>query len=263
MINLSDPLDRLRAANPVLRDDPTLPPPGSALFREITAPDRAGAVGWAQRRRRRARRVVPVILIGGLLGGATAYGLLRGGVTKPQTVACYESADPGANLTGTAVGTDGPIAACAELWRRGKIGDGGPVPPLVECVLDSGVAGVFPAPPGSDVCARLNLPSPPSTAAPPTPAPGPASSPAPGADLSARISAFRDAVAPTFVESPCVEPNAAVALVRRELDRAGLTDWTIRSGDGPGGGFNEARPCASYSLRPETKEVVLAAFPRR
>ncbi|MFN2502873.1 MAG: hypothetical protein ABR540_01320, partial [Acidimicrobiales bacterium] len=115
---------------------------------------------------------------------------------------------------------------------------------------------------GPDLCARLNLPPVTPTTPPPTSGSAPTSPPA--SDLNARVLAFRDAVAGPFLESPCVEPPAAASMVRRELDRAGLADWTIRGGEGASGdGFSAQRPCATLSLRPENREVVLVPAPRR
>ncbi len=257
MINFSDPLDRLRAVNPVpadqlarLRSDPL-------LFRRITS-DPAGAPARrpALAPRRRGRRLVPAILLTSLVGGAAAYGLLRGDVTKPLRVACYERADERSNTAVAIVDERGPIAACADLWRDGAFGSGVEVPALVQCVLNSGVAGVFPTAPGEDICTRLNLA--PAAATPPTIAPPPAG------DLNARLQQFRDAVFAQLLDTPCVEPRVAAATVRRELDRAGLSDWTVRGGDGRAGdGFSADRPCATLSLRPETKEVLLVPAPPR
>ncbi|MDQ3897133.1 MAG: hypothetical protein M3326_07800, partial [Actinomycetota bacterium] len=178
-----------------------------------------------------------------------AYGALRDGVPKPETTACYETADVEARAEVVGVGRDGPVAACADLWRRGVLGSGGDVPPLTECVLDTGVAGVFPASPGGDVCTRLVVPS---------TAPPPASTTVPTADVNGRFLAFRDAVLARFVDVSCVEPQAAAETVRRELDRAGLRDWTIRAGQ-----FTAERPCASLAFRPEDREIVLVAAPPR
>ncbi|MGI8808153.1 MAG: hypothetical protein ACR2KK_09990 [Acidimicrobiales bacterium] len=269
MINVSDPLERLRAVNPVPPAEVDRMPADPVLFHRITtgrttlAP---GAVARPYRARRRARRLVPALVVASLLGGAVAYGVLRDGVTKPQKVACYERADLQANTEVAVVDARGPLAACADLWRQGVLGAGDAVPDLAECVLDSGVAGVFPATPGHDVCAGLGLP--PVATAPlstvPSSAPPPSGPAPPPADPSARILAFRDAVFPLFVDTPCVEPTAAAALVRRELDRAGLGDWTIRGGEGRAGdGFSAERPCATLSLRPEVREVVLVPSPRR
>jgi hypothetical protein len=157
----------------------------------------------------------------------------------------------------------GPIEACADVWRRGAFGGGTQVPPLVACVLPTGVAGVFPATAGTDVCTALNLvPITPTTSppAPTTPAPGPAPAPPPpAADLNTRILNFRDAVLGQFLDAPCMAPATGADIVRRELDRAGLGDWTVVSG-----AFTADRPCATLSLRPEERQVLLVpATPRR
>jgi len=256
MIDLTDPLDRLRAANPVLLTDPALAPPDPLLLHRITT----GAVGLRPHPPRRRRgRLVPALAATSLLGGAAAYALLRGEVTQPQNVACYESADLRADTAVVSVYEEGAVAACAELWRRGVIGAGREVPPLVACVLGSGVAGVFPTTPGQDVCSGLDLPPVAPTTVPPPIGPGATSS-----DPNARVLAFRDAVSAQFVDSPCMDPADGNAIVRRELDRAGLTDWTIRVGRGVSGeGFSAQRPCASLLLLAEDKEVVLVASPRR
>jgi len=207
-----------------------------------------------------------VLVVGSLLGGAAAYGLLRGEVSKPERVACYELADLEASTEVAFVDRGGPLVACADLWRRGSLGEGGTVPQLAECVLGSGVTGVFPTMPGQDVCLELDLPTVPAPSPPPTttgasavPAPAPAQ-----AGVTARILSFRDAVAAPFVEAPCVEPRAGAGIVRQELDRAGLTDWTVRGGEGSAGdGFTAERPCATLSVRAEIRQVVLVPSPRR
>ena len=255
MSNLRDPLERLRAVNTVLLTDATLSPPDPVLFRRITA-EGTGDPLRPRRQRRRAKRLLPVLLVSSLCGGAAAYALLRGEVSKPERVACYQSADLDAKTVVVSVDEDGPVAACAEVWRRGALGTGGDIPDLAECVLDSGVAGVFPSTSGQDVCSVLNLPAVVTSTTVPGPVPQP--------DPNAGLRAFRDAVAGPFLESPCVEAPAAFSIVRQELDRAGLTDWTIRGGEGlSGDGFTAQRPCATLSLRPENKEVVLVPTPRR
>lgn len=131
---------------------------------------------------------------------------ILGDVTKPDEVACYDRADPESPAGVAPLDARGPIAVCADLWRKGAL----------------------------------------------------------GADPSARIVAFREAVALPFLDSPCVTPRDAAVIVRRELDRAGLTDWTIRGGDGlPGDGFSAQRPCATLAVRPELREVLLVATPQR
>jgi len=258
MTNLRDPLDRLRAVNPVLLNGATLSPPDPVLFRRITSDVRAiePLEVRPDRPRRRTRRLVPALLVISLVGGATAYALLRGEVTKPESVACYESANLRSDTEVASIDERGPAAACADLWRRGEFGAGVEVPELAECVLDTGVPGVFPATAGRDVCTDLNL-APAPTSRPPASTTSPVPS-QPPSDLTAQVLAFREATAAPFLDSPCVEPPAAAAIVRRELDRAGLGDWAVRSGD-----FPAQRPCATLSVRPENREVVLVPSPRR
>lgn len=258
MIDRSDPLERLRAANPVPSSLSTLVRPNPVLFGRI-ASGRIGPTSLDRARRRRTRRLLPALVVTGLLGGAGAHALLRG-VSKPQTVACYEGADLEARAEVVGVDRRGPIAACADLWRRGGLGVGGEVPPLAECVLDSGVAGVFPATSGPDVCARLTLPSVVPTVAPPTTG----ASPQTAVDVNERFLAFREAVVPQFLDVGCMAPRTGGEIVRRALDEAGLRDWSVRGGEGlPADGFSSERPCATLSFRPEAREVVLVPAPPR
>ena len=87
MIDSSDPLERLAAVNPVPRAEVFLLRPDPVLFNRITStpPGPQGAPliahrGGQRRRRRRGRRLVPALVATSFLGGAVAYGLLRGGV---------------------------------------------------------------------------------------------------------------------------------------------------------------------------------------
>lgn len=254
MIETSDPLARLRAANPVPVAQVALLEPDPILFRRITTGDTDVSLGAARRRQRPARRLVPALIVTSLLGGAVAYAALRGEVTKPATAACFERADLAAATSAARVGDDGAIEACADLWRRGAFGSVSEVPPLTQCTLPSGLVGVFPVVAGADTCAVVELPSTPSSTSPPGPAPD---SPAP-ADVNARILAFRDATVPQFVGAACVAPDAGVAIVRRELDRAGLAGWTIVAE-----GFSAERPCATLSIQTEARQVILVPAPPR
>jgi hypothetical protein len=270
MMNLRDPLERLRAANPVPPHAVAVIAPDPVLLARITTAEPPGELAPARPapapRRRRARRLVPVLLVGSMLGGAVGYGLLHDRVTNPETVQCFESPDPDGPVQVAVVDQRGEVTACADLWQRGMIGPGGQVPPLVECVLASGRPAVFPNRTGGDLCTRLSLAPastvPPTAGAPPTTGPPPGPAPAPpatSADVNARILSFRDEVLPQFLDSPCIELAPATAIVRRELDRAGLGDWTVRATDG----FSADRPCVTLALRPESREVVMIPTPRR
>ena len=243
MIPINDPLERLRAANPVPPETAkTRPDP--VLFRAIVSGD-LDRVPARRPARWRARILVPVLAATGLLGGTVAYALLRDPVPKPQNAGCYESADLEARTLVVGVGREGALAACAELWREGVLGTGGEVPLLTECVLSTGVVGVFPATPGDDVCGALTAPLSTTT-------PGTAASPPP-TDVNERFRSFREAVLPQFLEAACLDPRTATEVVRRELDRAGLGEWRIASADD----FTADRPCATLGFRPESSEIVL------
>jgi hypothetical protein len=248
----SDPLERLRGANPFptssverVRADPL-------LFRAIVSGQVRSRPVPARRRR---RIVVPALAAAGLLGGTVAYAVLREPAAKPQNAGCYESADLEATTLVVSVGAEGPAAACAEVWRRGLLGPGGEVPPLTECLLTTGVVGVFPArTSGQDVCNSLARSS---TTVPA----GPASSTVPpSADVNERFRLLRESVLPQFLGAACLDPGSATDIVRGELDRAGLRDWRVTTA----GEFSADRPCATLGFRPEAGEVLLVpSTPRR
>ena len=252
MIDSSDALLRMRAANPVPAARVVLPEPDPDLFRRIVAGAPGAAVPAPRRRRRSARRLVPALVVTTLLGGAVGYAVLRDEVTTPETVACHERADLTSRTEVAAVRDDGPLAACADMWRRGAFGAVAEVPPLTQCTLRSGLVGVFPATAGADVCAGLDLPPTPSSTSPPVPATDPP------ADVNARILAFRDATQTHFLSAPCLTPEAGTDIVRRELDRAGLAGWTVTAE-----GFTPERPCATLSIQADIRRVSLVPGPPR
>lgn len=258
-IDTSDPLERLRAVNPVTAAAALLIEPDPVLLRRLLAGASPAVTGRAAPRRRRGRRLVPALIATSVLGGAGAYGVLRDGVSRPGTVACFELADLTAFTEVVRAPAAGPVEACAGLWRRGVLGAGTEVPPLVACVLPSGVAGVFPAPAGADVCTALDLvPVSPAPARPSNPGqpgqPVPPQPSAPGVttDVATRIVGFRDAAVAAFLAAPCVSPEAGEDIVRRELARAALGDWTVVRGP-----FSADRPCATVSVQAEERQVFL------
>jgi hypothetical protein len=278
-----DPLQRLRALNPVAAgqyDDLVGAPPARALFEQIVADDRAvrRARGTGPVARPRPttfrpsagrRRSTGVAVGAGALvlsAGVAGYAVIGRRPTAPLSVACFANADLLADTDVVPADGRGPVAACAEIWAGG--GFGAPAAPrLRACVLDSGVVGVFPEAPGADVCLALGLAgvsaggppgSGPATSGPATSAP---SGPGTDADDAGAFLTFRDAVLVRFLDQACVEPGRAAAVVREELDRAGLGDWTV-SPDGGGARFTVERPCASLGFRPEEKTVELVPIPR-
>jgi hypothetical protein len=130
--------------------------------------------------RRPARVTIVAVATAGLLGagGVAAYSAInQEPVTDTTAVRCFASIDVHGdwisysrieNPGDTPHMTD-PISSCAHLWRIGMLPLGGPhpgatrhnadepVPPLTECVIDTGVAGVFP---NLSSCSAIDLPSP-------------------------------------------------------------------------------------------------------
>jgi hypothetical protein len=153
----------------------------------------AGAVAPKRSGRRTARYAAilagaSVLTVGGTAVGYVAFRPATVPVTdelRCYTVASLEGGDDFAGITtGQARGPDGTadpesaVQACADLWRSGLLAPGEPglnvegcveeepcppsdrparpVPPLVACTLDSGVAAVFPG--DAQTCADLGLP---------------------------------------------------------------------------------------------------------
>lgn len=244
MIDQRDPLDRLRVSNPVpIESVARLASSDVAialLQRIVTESVPDGSPRRAPTLRRR-RRIVPAIAAVSLCFGAVAYALVNRQVSEPETVACFAAVDLEARAVAVVPGAGGGAAACAELWARGVFGAAA-VPALVECVLASGAAGVFPAEPGQDPCLALSL-----TAVASEPSATP------------QFGVFQRAVLERFLASSCVDPGEGRAIVRRELDRAGLDGWTVRET----AAFGPDRPCASLGFDVPGKRVLLVPGPMR
>ena len=272
-----DVLERLRACNPVPAgrlDDLVWTDNAQARFHRIVAtpapmPVRARgrlapapAVPGAGHR----RRVPRIAVLAGAVSlsvAVAAYALVTRPSSKPQNVACFAAADLTANTAVVGVDARGPVAACAGLWAKGPLGPlPRPLPPLRACLLESGVVGVFPEAAGRDVCLDLGLAAASSPAPPTTEAAGTRLAPDDPIVDHTRFFAFRDAVLSRFVGQDCMGAVAAEAVVREELDRAGLDGWTVTTGVGAdGAGFSAERPCASLNFHPEIWSVDLVPVP--
>ena len=234
MINLSDPLERLRAVNPCLLtgSDAAAAGPGavpSHHLRRAAAgprPDRADAGAPAAGARRWSPPASwaapwPTPCSGARSPSPENGGLLRVGPTSTPDTAVASVDEP--------TGRSPPAPSCGGGARSAP---GARCPPLAECVLDSGVAGVFPATAGAR---RLQPASnlPPVARRPRRPPTSPAPTSQPPSDLErpgARVP--RRGRRPVPRQPVRGAARTAGAIVRRELDRAGLTDWTIRGGEG-------------------------------
>ena len=192
-----------------------------------------------------------------------AYALVARQSSKPQNVACFAAADLTAQTAVVGVDAEGPVAACLSLWANGlpraharapvagvpaRVGRGRRVP------RGCGTGCVSRPGPGRGVVAGTAHPD----------RDRPARRPRPVAhDRSThRFFAFRDAVLARFVGQGCIGAVAAEAIVREELDRAGLDGWTVTTGVGAdGAGFSAGRPCASLNFHPEVRSVDLVPVP--
>jgi hypothetical protein len=58
-----------------------------------------------------------------------------------------------------------------------------------------------------------------------------------------------------------MDPGTGAAVVRRELERVGLGDWTVLGGSGDG--FSAERPCATLAFHPEERTIRLVPAPPR
>jgi hypothetical protein len=225
-------------------------PPGRLLERkEHLVREVSMWEGAARRRRRRLALVlVPAVVAVLAVTGFTTYALTRE-PTQLQSIGCFETAELGGNIT--VVDADGrdPTAICAELWRRGVMGDGPPPEKLAACVLETGPVGVFPSL-GVDTCEQLGL----------------ADLPLTYAAEAARFAALRDAIEEHLGIPPsgtsegdlkCLSEEQTRSFVRQELDAHGYEDWGMEViGDGFAG-----RPCTTVSVGFDGEQKVVFLVP--
>jgi hypothetical protein len=241
-----DPFEILRRLNPVDRE--TLPDPSrspealrlmEAIIRGETKPKAKRTVlprrpwpNWTHRR----RYLVVVAGLAALGVAAVAWALTRGGGTG-LTIGCYQDADLQANTVVVAATGEAPTAICRRQWLEGALGTRTP-PPLQACVLPSGAIGVFPNRNG-DTCRRLGL-----TAA--------------GPQQPSAAVRLKQALVDRFLTEGCLNQHEATKLVRDELGRLRLSDWSIAV-TAP---FSHARPCASLAFDEQHQGVLLVPMPR-
>jgi hypothetical protein len=226
---------RLRAANPVRSGD--LPSADSAaarvLFERIVATEPKPAPA----RKGLIRRRPWVLLPAAALLAAAGYGLVRQ-VSDPRFVVCYAEARLDAEPAEVSPDGQAPVVACAFLWEPGgqfnQAGD--PAPPLVACVLENGLAGVFPDTLGPDTCSALGMAR--QRGGSPT-----------TIDPVARLQEVLSAE----VGVRCLGRDEAMAFVREQLAALGLTEWTVEAPTP----FTQGAPCASVAMDIATKTVIL------
>jgi hypothetical protein len=232
-ITPGDVFERLAAADPARSHAPFNPTSlrGQALFeRSLTPPPRRF---WTR------KRVAAVVVATAVAAAAAFAWTHRKHPTRVQSIACYQTASLKSSLYVVTPDPD-PIASCRDLWVNGPIARTGRPPPLVACIIPTGVLGVFPG--GPSTCARLHL----STAASLVPA-------------DRKVAALRDRLVAAFGTSGCLAPDEGRAVAAQALSELRFRGWRIAA-SGP---FGADRPCVSYSLDEVNKTVFLVPYPRR
>ena len=232
----SDPFELFRAMNPFDgRDTEDLSSADEELLaRILTTPIEEQPEDLSQRPSRRRLAIIASAVVIATLATAAFASLRSQPVTNPVAVVCYATADV---VDGDRVGLGSeldPIEACRAVWRDGDLKTDGSVPPLVGCVNAAGAAAVFPG--EGDVCERLGLPTLEEGLS----------------DEQVSIIEMQDSLIDTFLDR-CFTEDAAVAEARRQLEAAGLEDWTAQVAEA----FPDDGPCAGVGVDPDQEIVIL------
>ncbi|HEV7886210.1 MAG TPA: hypothetical protein VGO92_01540 [Acidimicrobiales bacterium] len=252
-----DPFEALAGADPARGHegfDPT-----SAVGRDVLRramgdaalgqPSEPSDLAAARRAAMRRRAVVAAALALAVAGAAAAAWVSSRRPTHTLDVGCYAEARLDAATFVVRTSESQAVEGCRDLWRSGTFGVPQDPPLLAACVLESGAVGVFPG--GPETCIRLQRPT--ASTLPPTTVPA-----------SDRLVELRNRLAAAATADRCIAPDDARALVSRAFTELGLSDWTMETGPGASGqGFDESRPCATFSIEEEQHKVTLVPFPRR
>lgn len=250
MLSPPDAFAALRSANPVPDEAAVAHLVDDAFLDVILAGPERPARRPPERRRLVATVGVSAVAVGALVGGR--YILTRP-TTKPVSVACYSGADLEARSV-VETGLGDPVDRCRQAWRAGAFGPPSEAPPLVPCVLPSGVVGVFPGSSGA-TCDSLD-------AARSEPGDGPEpTAPGDGTGTGTDATELRAALTTAISSARCRTREDAGEVVRQELAARGLGAWRIEEGPGDGGGFDAVRRCASVAVDAERHVVVLVPVP--
>lgn len=245
MNTVSDPIERLRLANPV--------PPGALrdaaaerarhLLVRLRANEVATPTISARTPRRTLVAAVAVATAGILAAAAYAGYTLTQTATQFETFGCYKTDSLNADTAVLGSGITSPVATCAATYAS-AFPDAQPPTNFAACVLPSGSIGVFPADTTSDTCKSLGLSN--LAQAPTT------------QKQMKQFANLKHTLAATFSGSTCVSYRQARTGVRAALKANGLSKWTIQEGEGANGeGFSSRRPCAGLAYDTAQQTVVL------
>ena len=233
--NEFDPVEWLASLDP-LRDeeqwnDVRRDPEALELYRRVNA-----EIGAAARR----RRVLVGVVAAAIVLAATGAGYLATRQpTDPTGVACYSEFDRSSSAV-VVPHHPSPLETCRRAWFSSEFDEALPgeqSPPLLGCVLDSGMAAVFPRS-GNQGCSDLGL--------------------ATLADhrVDDRVQEFIEELS-SELRSRCVPPQEARELAQDELDALDLVGWTARISrdDAP------AQWCASLAVDAPSRVVLIVPIP--
>lgn len=231
----TDPFELFRSMSPLDNSESgELSATDEQLLARILATPVDEQPGVAKQRPTRRRLAVATGVVMTAALATAAFTFLRSEpVTNPTAVSCYSTADLGGDIVGLGSSAD-PIEACRAVWREGDLRTDGTVPPLVGCVNAAGAAAVFPG--EGDVCERLGLPN----------------LEAGLTDEQVAIIELQETLIDTFLDR-CFTEDEAVAEARRQLDAAGLDNWTAE----PAEAFPVGLSCAGVGVDPNNELVIV------
>lgn len=243
-----DPVEWLRAHDPAR--DWGMPRSPSSVRRDTKAQEILAHIvkstdpldGGFKTRFQKGKRglliIIPIAILAALLTAAAYFGSRA--ADDPSQVACYADAQLSAN-TVVISSHSSPLEACALAWADPQfvaVFGEAPIPPLAVCVLDSGVAAVFPRTEPA-ICQKLGLP-------------------VWEEDSESRAvgQKFEDRLAARLA-AECIEPSAAVQIGIDELNDAGLTEWEVilEVND------NDETMCASLAIDWQESKVFIVPIP--
>lgn len=239
-----DPFDRLRDADPLAGQPlPGADDPDAAALRDAILATGAEVTPMAGVARRRRRWLVGGVAVAAAVATAAALAVRTAPVMDPTSIGCYDAASTAANTLVVAATDVSPVEQCRDLWESGDVVPGvttDTLPPLIACVLDEGLVGVFPAGACDDVDrSGRDVPpwSPPGVEVPdldkvPSVAPSPSDAPTDGLplpDYQTDDPVVREALEEirlTMMDR-CLTLDRATTLAEGILAGAGLEGWTV------------------------------------
>lgn len=252
-----DPFDRLRDADPLAgRVSPGHSDPDAVAMRDAILASEHAVSPLAAVVRRRRRWLAAGVAVAAGVATAAALAVRTTPVADPTSVGCYDGPSTVASTIVMASSDASPVDLCRALWESGDVSPGisgsQGIPPLVACVVEGGVIGVFPASSCDDVDrSGRDVPPwfPPDTETPRVGAPdgdraAPPTEGLPLPDFQTDDVVVREAMEEIrdSMMDRCLTLEQATALAEGVLADAGLDGWTV----GPVVEWPDGDVCASF-----------------